>query len=95
MPRDVVASAAYYLANKERIKEAARLYYYHMTPECQARNRKYYSQNKDKIRAQRGRTKREPPKPKEPKPVKQRIYVPPKSRKVMEFPEVPFEVSFS
>ena len=94
MPRDVIASAEYYIANKERIKENALLYYYHHTPSCQARNRKYYAANADRIRTQRGRSKREPPKPKEPKPLRQYVYVPPK-RPAMEFPEVSFSVSFS
>lgn len=103
MPRDALASAEYYLANKERIKENNRLYYYHMTPECQARNRRYYSQHKDAIREKRGRTKRQPPKPKvpkepkEPKPPKEKrqiVFAPPK-RKIMEFPEASFNVSFA
>jgi len=93
MPREALANAEYYIANKERLKENARLYYYHNVPECQARNRRYYAQNKDKIRKQRGRTKREPPKPKVPKEKKQYVYVPPK-RPVIEFPEASFTVGF-
>ena len=103
MPRDVLASAEYYIKNRERLKENARLYYYHHTPSCQARNRRYYSQHKDAIREQRGRTKRLPPKPKEPKAPKepkppkekrQVVYSTPKCR-VMEFPEASFNVSFA
>lgn len=93
MPREALANAAYYLANKERIKENARLYYYHHTPSCQARNRRYYAANSDRIRTQRGRTKREPAKPKVPKEKKERIYVAPK-RPVMEFPDASFTVGF-
>jgi hypothetical protein len=92
--RSPVASAEYYLANKERLKENARLYYYHNVPECQSRNRRYYAQNTDKIRKQRGRTKREPPAPKVPKTVLKRVYQTPKSR-AMEFPDASFTVDFS
>jgi hypothetical protein len=95
--RTPLASAEYYLANKERLKENARLYYYHNVPECQSRNRRYYAQNKDKIRAQRGRTKREPPTTipltKE-KTVLKRVYQTPKCRS-MEFPDASFTVDFS
>lgn len=92
--RTPLASTEYYLANKERIKENARLYYYHNVPECQSRNRRYYAQNTDKIRAQRGRTKREPPAPKIPKTVLKRVYQTPKCRS-MEFPDASFTVDFS
>lgn len=95
--RDSQASAEYYLANKERLKENARLYYYHHVPECQARTRRYYAENKDKILKQRGRTKREPPAPKE-KTVLKRVYQTPKCRDMdnrMVFPEASFTVDFS
>jgi hypothetical protein len=87
------ANAEYYLANKERLKENARLYYYHNVPECQARTRRYYAQNKDTIRKQRGRTKREPPAVKE-KTVLKRVYQTPKCRSI-EFPDASFTVDFS
>ena len=95
--RDSQASAEYYLANKERLKENARLYYYHHVPECQARTRRYYAENKDKIMKQRGRTKREPPAPKE-KTVLKRVYQTPKCRDMdnrMVFPDASFTVDFS
>jgi len=91
--RSSQANAEYYLANKERIKENARLYYYHNAPECQSRTRRYYAENKDKIRKQRGRTKREPPAPKE-KTVLKRVYQTPKCRSI-EFPDASFTVDFS
>ena len=91
--RTPLANAEYYLANKERLKENARLYYYHNVPECQARTRRYYAENKDKIRKQRGRTKREPPAVKE-KTVLKRVYQTPKCRSI-EFPDASFTVDFS
>jgi hypothetical protein len=100
--RTALANAEYYLANKERLKENARLYYYHNAPECQMRNRRYYAQNKDTIRTQRGRTKREPPAPTIPLPIPlpkektvlKSVYQTPKSR-AMVFSDASFTVDFS